>query len=138
MTFYEDAQYSETHEGSTGCSNTPTSPVPLRGVSNTDPGAAHADASGCLFMFPMVSCVPRAGDNAAPPLAEQTEGGLAREVMGYAPDLGSLTFAHRLIYAADAHLSRAPRPALKCPAPPRPCPAGRRRARFRVRSDHPR
>ena len=69
-------------------------------------------------MFPMVSCVPWAGDNAAPPLAEQTEGGLAREVMGYAPDLGSLTFAHRLIYAADAHLSRAPRPALKCPAPP--------------------
>ena len=69
-------------------------------------------------MSPKISCVPRAGDNAAPPLAEQAEGGLAREVMGYAPDLGSLTFAHRLIYAADAHLSRAPRPALRCPAPP--------------------
>ena len=42
-------------------------------------------------------------DGGAPPLAEQTEGGLAREVMGYAPDLASLTFAHRLTYTVRAN-----------------------------------
>ena len=42
-------------------------------------------------------------DGEAPPLAEQTEGGLAREVTGYAPDLASLTFAHRLTYTVRAN-----------------------------------
>ena len=41
-------------------------------------------------------------DLGAPPLAEQT-GGLAREVTGYAPDLGALTFAHRLTYSVQAN-----------------------------------
>ena len=38
----------------------------------------------------------------APSLGEQSEG-LASEVMGYAPDLGNLTFAHRLTYHIDAN-----------------------------------
>ena len=42
-------------------------------------------------------------DGEAPPLAEQTGGGLVREVMGYAPDLASLTFAHRLTYTLRAN-----------------------------------
>ena len=41
-------------------------------------------------------------DGGAPPLAEEAEG-LAREVMGYAPDLASLTFAHRLTYTLRAN-----------------------------------
>ena len=41
-------------------------------------------------------------DPEAPPLAGQTDG-LAREVMRYAPDLGALTFAHRLTYTVRAN-----------------------------------
>ena len=41
-------------------------------------------------------------DAEAAPLAEQTET-LRDEVMGYAPDLGSLTFAHRLEYTIKAN-----------------------------------
>jgi len=41
-------------------------------------------------------------DPEAAPLAEQS-GDLAREVMQYAPDLGSLTFAHRLTYRIRAN-----------------------------------
>ena len=41
-------------------------------------------------------------DPRAPPLAEQTDG-LAGEVAGYAPDLGALTFAHRLTYSVHAN-----------------------------------
>jgi len=41
-------------------------------------------------------------DAGARPLAEQTDG-LAREVTGYAPDLGALTFAHRLTYTVHAN-----------------------------------
>lgn len=41
-------------------------------------------------------------DTEAPTLAEQS-GDLAREVMGYAPDLGQLTFAHRLSYCIQAN-----------------------------------
>ena len=42
-------------------------------------------------------------DGEAPPLAEQTEGGLAREVTAYAPDLAALTFAYRLTYTVRAN-----------------------------------
>lgn len=41
-------------------------------------------------------------DPQAPPLGEQT-GSLAREVAGHAPDLGALTFAHRLTYTVRAN-----------------------------------
>ena len=41
-------------------------------------------------------------DPQAPPLAEQTDG-LGDEVTGYAPDLGVLTFAHRLTYTVRAN-----------------------------------
>ena len=41
-------------------------------------------------------------DPQVPPLAEQTDG-LAREVTGHAPDLGALTFAHRLTYTVRAN-----------------------------------
>ena len=41
-------------------------------------------------------------DPGARPLAEQTDG-LAREVTGYAPDLGALTFVHRLTYTVHAN-----------------------------------
>ena len=41
-------------------------------------------------------------DPRARPLAEQTCG-LSREVAGYAPDLGALTFAHRLTYTVHAN-----------------------------------
>jgi len=41
-------------------------------------------------------------DPEAPPLVEQSEG-LGREIMGYAPDLGNLTFAHRLTYRIQAN-----------------------------------
>ena len=41
-------------------------------------------------------------DPQAPPLVEQTEG-LDGEVTRYAPDLGALTFAHRLTYTVEAN-----------------------------------
>jgi len=41
-------------------------------------------------------------DPNARPLAEQTEG-LQDEIMGYAPDLGELTFGHRLTYTIQAN-----------------------------------
>ena len=41
-------------------------------------------------------------DSRARPLAEQADG-LAREVTGYAPDIGALTFAHRLTYTVRAN-----------------------------------
>ena len=41
-------------------------------------------------------------DPHAPPLAQQTDG-LSREVTEYAPDLGALTFAHRLTYTVHAN-----------------------------------
>lgn len=41
-------------------------------------------------------------DPEAPPLAEQS-GDLGQEIMGYAPDLGALTFAHRLTYRLEAN-----------------------------------
>ena len=41
-------------------------------------------------------------DPGAAPLAEQS-GDLAKEVMSYAPDLGDLTFAHRLTYSIRAN-----------------------------------
>jgi len=41
-------------------------------------------------------------DPAAPPLAEQS-GNLAQEIMYHAPDLGRLTFAHRLTYTIKAN-----------------------------------
>jgi choline monooxygenase len=41
-------------------------------------------------------------DMNAPSLAEQS-GDLAGEIMGYAPDLGRLTFAHRLTYRIEAN-----------------------------------
>ena len=41
-------------------------------------------------------------DPEAPPLAEQS-GDLGREITDYAPDLGDLTFAHRLTYRIEAN-----------------------------------
>ena len=41
-------------------------------------------------------------DSRARPLAEQADG-LAREVTGYVPDIGALTFAHRLTYTVRAN-----------------------------------
>ena len=41
-------------------------------------------------------------DSGAPPLAKQAEG-LAGEVTQFAPDLGALTFAHRLTYTVNAN-----------------------------------
>ena len=41
-------------------------------------------------------------DSRAPPLAKQAEG-LAGEVTQFAPDLGALTFAHRLTYTVNAN-----------------------------------
>ena len=66
----------------------------------------HFDASA-IFLTPVqveVFChlVFVNLDGGAPPLAEQAEG-LAREVMGYAPDLAALTFAHRLTYTVRAN-----------------------------------
>lgn len=68
-------------------------------IENFDPGSIHLTPVRievfCHLVF--INLNPE-----AVPLAEQS-GELASEIMGYAPDLGKLTFAHRLSYTIKAN-----------------------------------